>query len=716
MATLTFTTTFNLNLTPKQIQFVDTTDYAGQGITDLSFVNGNIEATAPSGIVFHPNSGNYTSSSADIDIEDAVQNHVIQLPVNGSGVVEPGDYTFTYTVYNSDADVYYTKTSVYTFSYITPEIVISQTIDCVSPLFTSKDVTDYVVGATTPDITRTHSLYYPNGSSGQGSPIVTSNDIITTNTFYQGVQTTEISSILLYTFPDGLMVLETITGNKNATVNCVDICGLRCCINDLEQLMESQKCSNSELYAETSALFSTMMAVIASIKIDVECGYGDLVSCKIAFIKKITHCKDGCNDCGAQGSQVLGIGTILNNVVVQRGGSPIIVETVVAGTLTTYTITLDPAFVTFVNGLFSTVVANGLGTGSVDDSGIISGIRTYTINMPSTTNTHQYSQTFRTLAGGAVLVNSNAQIAAIFGATTRADLVSGTQVLAFVSGAWSNVTTTPGVVIAVVSGGINVTLGYTAYGSLTPVKVVVSGKSTILTDTNYDEEGAITAFAGGGASNAIQLVSEKNNITICATALDSVRTKQAILGKSITIKNSGAEVANVYPFQGQHFRGLGANVPVTLASNDVLEAVCFVASEWEILRVYPQLVISIADVSNTFNFDFSANQVVTGLNKTITSTGTYVFIFEADALNPGGNKTTSAIYRIVKDPGGANTALCLDRELFQYEVFVGKGKLYAQAQAILQKGDVVGVTIDSSSSDTGTGLVGRSLLTFKDSN
>ena len=58
--------------------------------------------------------------------------------------------------------------------------------------------------------------------------------------------------------------------------------------------------------------------------------------------------------------------------------------------------------------------------------------------------------------------------------------------------------------------------------------------------------GGITALAGGGSSNTIQLNNYINEITVCATNNDSVMLPLALAGNEVTIINSGAANLRVY--------------------------------------------------------------------------------------------------------------------------------------------------------------------------
>src|SRR5687767_11683626 len=57
----------------------------------------------------------------------------------------------------------------------------------------------------------------------------------------------------------------------------------------------------------------------------------------------------------------------------------------------------------------------------------------------------------------------------------------------------------------------------------------------------------ITAFAGGGQASATALTTSVNNVTVCATAGDSVKLPAAATGLTVTVKNSGATALDIFP-------------------------------------------------------------------------------------------------------------------------------------------------------------------------
>ena len=100
----------------------------------------------------------------------------------------------------------------------------------------------------------------------------------------------------------------------------------------------------------------------------------------------------------------------------------------------------------------------------------------------------------------------------------------------------------------------------------------------------YSKETTITAYAGGGQANAIQLISEYNKVTVVATAGDSVKLKAAKAGMRQVIVNADtAEAMDVFPQTGDNFEGLAVNVAVSLTFGASMEAFCFVDDEWTLL-------------------------------------------------------------------------------------------------------------------------------------
>lgn len=99
------------------------------------------------------------------------------------------------------------------------------------------------------------------------------------------------------------------------------------------------------------------------------------------------------------------------------------------------------------------------------------------------------------------------------------------------------------------------------------------GTSTQLTDS-------ITAFAGGGQVNAVELTTKYNRVTVCATAGDSVKLPTAVAELERTIINAGAEVLYVYPGVDDSIDGQAINTPIQVSVNGTVQFYCIDTANW----------------------------------------------------------------------------------------------------------------------------------------
>ncbi len=358
MAIISFDTYFNLSSVTKVFNFRDTSNYAGQGISTTNLV-GNFRITAPSGTIILNHLGNQTSGTADIDQSTSLNSvGTLPLPLVGS-LVEPGLYTIYFEVYDTVTFALYSVTQTYTFSYISPEVCIEQDVDCLSPLFTSTDITNYTVDGVVPTKAETHGIYYPAGSAGYGSPTLGTGLVVTSSTFYNGTQTTTISSVLQYVYPDGLIVSDTVTGSKEVLVDCSDICSIYCCIRTVQQTMLDYQTTNRAKYPEWLEKFNKIMAYASMVTLAIRCGKSTEVNGLVAQILTIGNCTEDCGCSDGTPSQVTGLGGLINNIVVDSCGNGIVVTPVEVGNTITYTVCLSTAFVNLVNSFYNTVVEQG---------------------------------------------------------------------------------------------------------------------------------------------------------------------------------------------------------------------------------------------------------------------------------------------------------------------------------------------------------------------
>jgi len=379
LTTPSWTTTFDLTTNPKTFLFTDTTNYAAAGIP-LTGVKGNFNIISPSGVIIWNNT--QYDSNADIVANVSVNNDSIPLPNLANQAPEQGVYTIAYSVEITDGvnPVYFIgDTETYNFVYTSPVVCIVPQVDCISPLFTAADTTNYTVNSVTPTITREFILTYPTGSGG--TPIINNTSAtITTSTFYNGLQVLTVDSDLSFEYSN-FFVSDNVVGTKSQNVDCSFFCELYCCLKSLNGRMDLAMGVNDVLFEQLSEQFQLVMAKVQLLLSSIDCGKQNDANIYIAQIKILANCTNDCTCTDGTPSLVTGIGGINNvNVVVVSGGAPITVTPVTVSGITTYTISFDQVLVTKINNSYNTVVTNTDGTITVQDSGIISDARTFEIS------------------------------------------------------------------------------------------------------------------------------------------------------------------------------------------------------------------------------------------------------------------------------------------------------------------------------------------------
>lgn len=105
----------------------------------------------------------------------------------------------------------------------------------------------------------------------------------------------------------------------------------------------------------------------------------------------------------------------------------------------------------------------------------------------------------------------------------------------------------------------------------------INNASTTLEQTTT----GITAFATGGQASATQLSTYYNNITVCATAGDSVKLPTAAVSTVCIVKNNGNASLNVFPNTDDCINALAANLAVAVPINAEVKFVAKDATTWE---------------------------------------------------------------------------------------------------------------------------------------
>lgn len=111
--------------------------------------------------------------------------------------------------------------------------------------------------------------------------------------------------------------------------------------------------------------------------------------------------------------------------------------------------------------------------------------------------------------------------------------------------------------------------------------LTVNATATYGEPINYDNATAITAFAGGGQASAIALTAEINNVTVVATAGDSVKLKAAVAGAHQWVKNSGATALDIFPASDDSINALAVNLAVRLQPGSSVHFYAKDGTVWE---------------------------------------------------------------------------------------------------------------------------------------
>lgn len=91
-----------------------------------------------------------------------------------------------------------------------------------------------------------------------------------------------------------------------------------------------------------------------------------------------------------------------------------------------------------------------------------------------------------------------------------------------------------------------------------------SALNTALAGGGAGVQTGITAFATGGQASATALTGTYCNVTVCATAGDSVKLPTAAAGTEVWVRNSGAATLAVFPFASDSINALAINLSVDI--------------------------------------------------------------------------------------------------------------------------------------------------------
>lgn len=380
LTSIDYKVTFDLTAAPKTFIFEDLTDYVSQSVLEAD-VTGIIECTGPDGTIFYQNL-NYASPDIDVDVS-RLNSTVINIPLLASGDVEPGNYLFKYSVQDSSDSTIVFLEKTFEFCYVSPEVTVEMSADCVAPNLRSNDTTNYVVETITPTIVRQHTVRFPLGSGE--ADLVSANKQIDTAIFYTQTNQSEVVSNLNYEYGGGIFIQDVVTGTTELDVQCdSSLCDLYCCLYNLYKRWQEAICVNSVEAERLQDRFVQAEAIRNLIKDSLECGKGDNVSELTSKVLALGDCEPGCGCDSGEPVPVFGLGGSSGSsaITVVDAGTGINVVSNVVGDTTTYTVSIDPATLTLINNATNVAVLSGTGVNVT--SAIVGGQTQYTVNNTQT--------------------------------------------------------------------------------------------------------------------------------------------------------------------------------------------------------------------------------------------------------------------------------------------------------------------------------------------
>jgi len=324
LTTVDFTQTFKVD--EKDTFLTDTTDYAGQGLA-LADYEGTIDSTDPTGSIIN------TGVFGDIDPDVSLISADFALnTLAGSGLIVPGNYVVTYTVREIATPAnQVAQEKTFDFSYLSPEVDLDMTVDCIIPQLTSTDNTPYTVDGVSPTtIVRDHRIQYP--PSTNQADVAGVGPVIQTSTVFtikgQALQhSADLVSTITYDIATDYVVTDIITGNGFIQVTCdAELCDVYCCLKSQWNRYQTQLGVNKSAAANELGVLTEMLDNASLLKIAIDCGKTTDISGFSAEINRLGNCTEGCDCDDGTPQLVTGLGVGSGGiVVVDSGGTPVVV-------------------------------------------------------------------------------------------------------------------------------------------------------------------------------------------------------------------------------------------------------------------------------------------------------------------------------------------------------------------------------------------------------
>jgi hypothetical protein len=401
---------------------------AGQSVR-ISAYNGTTKvATLESAVgVAFDNTTTYKFVRNDIFIEANTNNQIpIQLLyVSGTTNLVQGNYTFNYTVYDSNAAQFYTSTLGYNLSFTFPTGVLTPDVSPFGFFVKATDNTIYTVNGIAPSLSRLLTLNYPNTLNPIPSPVTSSGTYVQTATVYTGgsygailettatwVMTSLVSIVGL--IEDSLSIPVEIDNN---------LCNLQCCLRAAITRLDQLQCNG---YLNEAAILRQQLILGVSYYLAVQgaimCGSGQTkVDEYVAAFKASLNCDDECT-CGNDGEPTLVIPIGSQNgtyTFTSSNGSLTVTETTV-GQNTTVDYILDP---TLQAAIYSSDIVVGSANIRVTATGSAPNI-TYTVRGTDISGGSGINITYST--SGGIVVDTLISLQNLFESNLSAALTTTT--------------------------------------------------------------------------------------------------------------------------------------------------------------------------------------------------------------------------------------------------------------------------------------------------
>jgi len=342
------------DLDTNRIIVTDNTNYELSYAGATANVRGTVETIAYGSPAVYL----YDNNTTTPDIIPSVDREFsIALPLNSNGNMNGGLWEVKYNVLDiSDDTEVDTVLSCDICVDIPKKIQLIQTVDCLTPVFTSQDTTNYTSCGVAPSLIEYNHVvkYCVDGITPYPADITSTTNTITTNNVYTNSQMkTEIEVYLEYTFCEYFIVSKTLRKVANKEVDCpADLCTIFCCLKGLVNLYNKAVTKGNEQKIQTyKDKLVEVGALITILREAQTCGKPNQSGTLVEMIKDLLNCDGDCGcDDGDQVSVLIPLQVALQSIV-SSCGNGIDVTATTSGNTTTYEVCLSQTIIDALNSI-----------------------------------------------------------------------------------------------------------------------------------------------------------------------------------------------------------------------------------------------------------------------------------------------------------------------------------------------------------------------------